>query len=206
MFFPLRCLWLLVVAGCLLTACKLPAPSSGKADQRDTTATLFPMRPFALRQIGLLAGQPYTLRRTTVLNGQRDTAIVGLADMPWGALLRDFLAADIDRARLLDQYRFSQFPDAATSTVQYFYEALNPKLPTRLLTVATDKETKQIVSLYAETASGNFWGRREQKLYYAPLKVIQVQEQATSRLGPDKTSLVEYRFQRNRDDDEDTEL
>ena len=152
-------------------------------------------------EVYLLQGQPYTLERTTVLNGIRDTGIVTINDVPWGSIMKDFLAADIGDPKFLGQYEVSSFVEANTNTDQIVYEATDPRLFTRLFTVALNHETKRPVSIFAETSRGNAWSRREQKLYYAPLKIIQIQEFVASRVGPDKTSRVEYKFQRGMDED-----
>jgi hypothetical protein len=51
-----------------------------------------------------------------------------------------------------------------------------------------------IKSIYIETASNGRMGERSQKLYYKPIKIIQIQEFESSALGKDINSRVEYRF------------
>jgi hypothetical protein len=201
MFLSLQRGFILVMICALFwISCSVPTPNSSTFVP-DTVATYFPIRRFILGEAYLLSGQPYTLERTTILNGKRDTGLVALYDVPWGGIMKDFLAADIGHPRFMDQYRVSSFFEESTNTDQLFYEAIDPKLFTRLMTVGLNHETKRPVSIYAETASGNTWSHRVQKLYYAPLKIVQIQEFVTSRMGPDKSSRVEYKFQRSRDDD-----
>ncbi len=166
------------------------------------TATYFSTAQFVADQVDLLRDQIYTLEKIVELNGKRDSSIVALPTENWAPVLREFLAADIGQSKYVGKYRFSSFSDETTFTENYVYEAIEPKLPVRRMMISADAATHRIKSLLAEMETGNFWGSTRKKLYYAPYKIIQIQENNTALIGADKTFRVEYRFLINRTDEE----
>lgn len=82
------------------------------------------------------------------------------------------------------------FDDNATVSRTYFYEAKNKKLLTKNLHIVTDPFNNKIKSIYIETEKNG----KVQKLYYIPLKLIQIQEYESSFLGKDKNLVVKYHF------------
>ena len=110
--------------------------------------------------------------------------------MDWKSILQPFFASDISDKKYLDQYNFSLFEDDVTDTRTLMYEAKDTKLFTKLLQIVTDQENNKITSIYVETEKNG----KLQKLLYAPVKLIQIQEFETSVIGNDKALKVEYFF------------
>ncbi|RYD50809.1 MAG: hypothetical protein EOP52_12525 [Sphingobacteriales bacterium] len=189
---------LFVSCSLLLASCKsltdpsVPEPSSG--------GTYFSTAQFLTDQIMMLQGKIYTLEKIIELNGQRDSTIVALPTENWAPVYAAFLNADIGSTRLLGKYRFSEFEDPMTLTHSYVYEADEPNLPVRRLMISANLETHRIKSFLAEVETNSFWNSNRRKLYYAPLKVIQIQEWNTPLVGSAKTFRAEYRFLVNQDD------
>lgn len=186
----------------LLTGCGItPTPEGTAGTAGSEVPTYFSMKAFILDQISLLNRQPYTLQKIVKLNGQTDTSIVGMDTEDWSPVYAAFREAEIGLPKYTGRYDFSNFPEPITRTEQFVYEAKEEKLPVRRLMIAINDENAKVTSLLAETQKQNFWGGEKKRLYYAPLKVILIQEEATAKVGADKTFSVEYRFLRDRDEE-----
>jgi len=152
--------------------------------------TYFSIIQFADDQFQTFGEQPYTFRRVISLNGKTDSSYVSSFEMDWKSILQPFFASDISDKKYLDQYNFSLFEDDVTDTRTLMYEAKDNKLFTKLLQIVTDQENNKITSIYVETEKNG----KLQKLLYAPVKLIQIQEFETSVIGNDKALKVEYFF------------
>ncbi len=201
MKFPEKYL-LLLLLGLAGASCKKGPTEAAVPGNDSVEGTYFSTAQFVADQVALLHNEIYTLEKVVEINGQRDTSIVALPTENWAPVYREFLSTDIGQPKFLDRYRFSTFEDQTTFTENYVYEAAEPKLPVRRLMISADAETHRVKSLLAEVETGDFWSSSRKKLYYAPRKIIQIQEQAASLIGPDKTFRVEYRFLINRSDEE----
>jgi hypothetical protein len=155
-----------------------------------TNGTYFSIVQFARDQFTSFWGQPYSFRKVVTLNGKTDSTFASVNNMDWNAVLKPFFSSDISDKKYLDQYNFSMFQDDATETRNFYYEAKNQKLFTRKLHIMADMFTDKITSIYIETEKNG----KVQKLFYAPLKLIQIQEYESSFLGENKDLKVEYYF------------
>ncbi len=162
-----------------------PDPSAG---------TYFSVVQFAKDQFDTYLGQPFTLQKFTVLNNKTDSTMISAQLVDWASIVKLFAKADISDPRYLGQYNFSILNDDATDSRIFYYEAANPDLFTRSLQIVTDPVNNKIKSIYVETAEEGRFGSKQQKLYYAPVKVLQIQERETAAIGPDKDLRIEYRF------------
>jgi hypothetical protein len=156
--------------------------------------TYFSIRQFAKDQLDTYWGQPFTLQKIETINGKKDSALISTYKMDWASVLKTFFESDISDPKYLGKYTFSTFDDKSTDSRTYYYEANEPDLFTRSLQIITDPYNNVIKSIYIETAANGRMGERSQKLYYRPIKVIQIQEFESSAIGKDKRSIVEYRF------------
>lgn len=150
----------------------------------------FSIMQFAQDQFHLLWGQPYTFQKIVTLNGKSDSTFEKATDVDWATVLKPFFESDISDKKYLDQYNFTMFEDNTTETRNFFYEAKNKKLLTQKLQVTADLYNNKISAIYIETEKNG----KVQKLYYAPKKLIQIQEFETAFLGKDKNLKVEYYF------------
>lgn len=182
---------LLFAIPALLTACE---KQEKKANPLEEGGTYFSIRQFAKDQLDTYWGQPFTLQKVRTVNGITDSALISTYKMDWAEVLKTFFESDISDPKYLGKYTFSTFEDQATDSRTYYYEANDKDLFTRSLQINTDPYNNMIKSIYIETASNGRMGQRSQKLYYKPIKVIQIQEFESSAIGKDKKSIIEYRF------------
>lgn len=153
-------------------------------------ATYFSITQFTVDQFHTFGGQPYTLHKVVTLNGKTDSSFESAFSMDWASVLKPFLASDISDKKYLDRYNFTLFEDDITDTRNFFYEAKDPKLFTKKLQISSDALNNKIQSIYIETEKNG----KVQKLFYKPVKLIQIQEFESSFLGKDKNLKVEYYF------------
>lgn len=183
----------LMFIGLLCSACK-----KNKVDEKAIAAangeTYFSIRQFAKDQFNTYWEQPFSFQRITKLNEQADTAIVTTASINWEDVLAPFFAADIGKINLLGQYEFSIINEEATVSKIYHYQAKNPELHTQQFQVVTDPFNDRVKSIYIETKEKHWWKETTEKLYYAPLKVIQLQTFESKLIGKSEQKLLEYRF------------
>jgi len=167
------------------------AQKKEKKDSSNTSdAGYFSIVQFAQDQFANFGGQPYTLRKIVTLNGKTDSTFVKANEMDWANVLKPFLESDISNKKYLDQYNFSLFEDSATDTRSFYYEAKEKKLFTRTLQITSDALNNKITAIYIETEKNG----KVQKLFYRPLKIIQIQEYESPFWGKDKNLKVEYYF------------
>jgi hypothetical protein len=183
----------IIVFSCLIiTGCKrkdkITAPVADKG------AGYFSIIQFCKDQLEIHWGQPFTLEKIVVLNGKKDSSLVSSDMVDWGSVVNTFFRTDISDKKFLDQYSFSSFDDNASATRTYYYEAKNEDLFTRTLQIVADPFTNKIKSVYIETAKKGRFGEKTQKLFYIPVKVVQIQEFESAFVGPDRNLRIEYRF------------
>lgn len=154
----------------------------------------FSIVDYAYDQWKMNKDQPYGIEKISYVNGKTDTTYTNVENVDWGVVFRIFNETDISNPKFLDRYNFSEFPDTATNTMNYYYEANDPKLFTRKLHIMTHPATGRITSVYIETLKNNSWGSRTQRLFYIPVKSIVIQEFEATATGDKKDIRVEYRF------------
>lgn len=175
----------------IIASCK---PKEPEVVPDASKGTYFSIKQFIKDQWDTHHGQPYGLTRVVTLNGDRDSTMTTAYDMAWGPLFKMFFDTDISDPKYLGQYDFSMFEDGTTFTLNYYYEAKDPKLFTRKLHIITDATNNRVRSIYIETQKDGKWGGKSQKLFYMPLKVISIQEFEKSLVGSAKELRIEYRF------------
>lgn len=167
-----------------------------KSDDRPLPAdsAYFSIKEFVKDQIILNSGQPISLTRISVLNGEKDSSLTNYMTANWAPVFDAFNESDIAARKFLGQYSFSQFDDESTGTHDFVYTAKNPKLFTRTLQIHIDPYTNKIKSIYIETAKNNFWTNTNKKLLFIPYRIIQIQEAEHYFIGKSKELLVEFQF------------
>lgn len=176
----------------MFTSCK----NAGK--KPETTSAdgpgYFSIKQFIADQWDTYRGQPFGLQKIVYIDGKSDTSFVSAYDMDWGTVFKTFFETDISDPKYIDRYQFSSFPDEATMTQNFFYEAKEDDLFTRKLQISADDVSHKVRSIYIETAKNGQWSKFSQKLFYMPLKIISIQEFEWAKTGPTKELRVEYRF------------
>lgn len=168
---------------------------NGAEDSVDSIgATYFSMRDFVRDQWNINKGQPYTFIKIVTKNGKKDSTMVSAFKMELGDIMEKFVKTDIGERKFLGKYSFSMIDDSLSATRSYYYEANEPELYTRKLQIITNPNNNFIKSIFIEAAEKKGWERTAVKLYYAPNKIIQIQEHIESRTGSSDDIKTEYIF------------
>jgi hypothetical protein len=159
--------------------------------------TYFSIVQFALDQWNNFRGEPFTLYKVTKENGKIDSIIVSADTLDWGTdVFKVFFPSDISDRRFLGHYRFSSFDDNVTASHIYYYEAIDDTLFTKKLQISVDPENNKILSIYIETQRDSGPKGVMQRLFYKPLKLIQIQEFGGTTIGAKMEKETEYFFMR----------
>jgi len=183
---------LLILFLILLGSCKQDEKTENKV--ADNNATYFSIKQFVKDQYDIYRGQPFGLVKTVRLNGKVDSSLVTANNMEWGSIFKIFFDTDISDPKFLNEYDFTMFEDDASLTRNFYYEAKSDKLYTKKLQISADVTTNKIRSIFIEASENTRWHGKLRKLFYMPLKVINIQEFERSTPGPDKELIIEYRF------------
>jgi hypothetical protein len=183
----------LLLSGIFSVLC-FACTSKKAAEKPKDQETYFSVRQFLDDQWKTRKGQPIALLRITSFNGTSDSSFVNLDSTLWSNIRMKFDQADIGNPKFLDQYRFNLFEDADLQLVNLNYEAKSDELFTQKMNIGVDAFNNRVRSVYIETRIRNKVYRRSQKLYYAPDRVIQIQEYEKSATMPEKDLKVEYHY------------
>ncbi len=178
---------------CLLLTTAVLIQCKGKKEETHVSVeagTYFSIIQFADDQFRTYWRQPFTFLKIIRNNEDTDSSFVAAQEVDWAKELRPFFDSDISHARFLDRYRFSVLNDDVTVSRTYFYEAKEDELFTRNLQIITDPFTNKVKNIYIETEKDGM----VQKLYYTPLRLIQIQQFDKTLLGKQKNLRTEFRF------------
>lgn len=159
-----------------------------------TNGTYFSIKDFTKDQWKTFHGQPYVLHQYITLNGKTDSSIQSALTMKWSAIFKTFFEADISDPKYLEQYDFTMFEEPTTESRTFTYTAKDPALFTKKLQIAADMYNNKIRSIYIETEKQTFWNTQTQKLFYSPVRVIQIQQHNDPLIGMQKDLVIEYKF------------
>jgi hypothetical protein len=149
---------------------------------------------FTQDQYNTFHGQPFSLIRSIKENGKVDTAVVSADSMNWGEIFKIFFESDIGDKKFLGKYNFNMFDEDKTITRNYYYEAKEDNLFTRKMQIATDPNNNKIRAIYIETEKYDGHATMSQKLYYAPIRMIQIHQLEKTKSGKVNEKEVVYRF------------
>jgi hypothetical protein len=191
----IACTGLFVVfIACFATSCK-------KKEKKDPYAewqgNYFSIRQFALDEWNTFAGEPFVIMKTISEGPKIDTTYTNSDTINWAPIFETFFAAEISDRKYLGQYNFTQFDDNDDGTHNFFYEAKEDDLFTRKLLITIDGYTQMVRGIYVETEKGSLGASTIQKLYYRPMKTIQIQTIEKSLFGSKKHTVVQYDFMRS---------
>lgn len=186
-------LLIVLITSLIFTSCNKGSEDS-ISKVNTSEGTYFSIIDFTKDQWQSFKGQPYAIKQITTLNGATDTVMLSALTMKWSPIFKIFFESDISDPKFLDQYNFAMFEETTTEARTFTYTAKDPKLFTQKLEILADLFSNKIRSIYIETQKENFWNSETQKLYYAPLKVIQIQEYNNPLLGKNKDLVVMYKF------------
>ncbi|MBS1585933.1 MAG: hypothetical protein JSS82_10370 [Bacteroidetes bacterium] len=189
----LRTVVLPLTAVLLFATCK-PRPKPAPAINAGEKGTYFSIKQYIKDQWNTYLGQPFGIIKVTTRQGKADSLLKNAYNLEWGDILNKFCATDIGNPEYLGHYRFDMFLDESTDTRNFYYEAIDDTLFTRKLQISAMQENNKIRSIYIETERKTGTKDIVQKLYYSPLRVIQIQEFDALATGDKNASRVEYFF------------
>ena len=186
--------WLLIVPFMMV------APSCKKKQDKGAVDSIagnyFSINQFMLDEWNTFAGEPFMISKSVKIEGKLDSTLTNSDNLNWGPIVKTFSETDISDRKYLGQYKFTQFDDNADHTHNFFYEALDDDLFTRKLLITIDQFTSKIKGIYVETEKKTIFDDDVQKLYYAPLKTVQIQTDEKPLMGSKKYTVTEYTFLR----------
>lgn len=187
-------LFIALVLSVLFAGCKedeLPAEYS------NITGNYFSIRQYTLDQWNIYSGEPFLIQKTVRVNdGAYDTTYTNSDTLDWGQIFNIFFKTEISDRKFLGKYKFTEFNDDHDETHNYFYEALDDDLYTRKLLIAVDQYTQKVKGIYIEAADNSPLEDKLVKLYYKPMRRIQIQTLVKPVFGKEKHTVTEYEFER----------
>ena len=157
----------------------------------------FSIRQFALYEWNTFAGEPILIIKSKREGkGKPDSSYTNSDTLNWAPIFETFFATDISDRKFLGQYTFTQFDDNVDFTHNFYYQANDKDLYTQKLLITIDAQSAKITGIYIETLKHSFLEDCTQKLYYNPLKTIQIQSDCKPRFGSKKFTMVQYDFMR----------
>lgn len=188
----LKAVLLFLVFPLLFSACK---EDEKKLAYNPADGSYFSLRQFAQDQWHTYMGEPFSIIKTVRVNeGKYDTSYTTSDTLNWGAIFDQFFETEISDPEFLGKYKFTHFPDNEDDTYNYFYEALDDDLYTRKLLITISQETRLAHGIYVEAMRKSLFEDKVIKLYYKPMKRIQIQITETPLFGEKTHTVTEYEF------------
>jgi hypothetical protein len=185
---------LLAAAILLLAACD---KKKEKEDFSDVQGNYFSINQYILDQWNTFAGEPFVIQKTMWVDGRTmDSSYSNSDTINWSRLFDIFSKTDISDRKYLGQYSFNQFDDNEDGTRNFFYMAKDPDLFTQKLLLTVDQEHMRVKGIYIETLKKTVIDEVTQKLYYSPMKKIQIQWNEKPVLGDKIHTVQEFEFMR----------
>ena len=181
----------IVVAG----SCK---KKENKESVDASKGTYFSIKQYELDQWNTWSGEPFLITKTTTVNKKTDSSLTNSDTINWSPIFHTFAETDISDPKFLGRYNVNTFDDPQDGTRNLFYQAKEDEddLFTRKLLITIDLETRHVRGIYVETFKKGISGETVGKLYYQPMKTIQIQTDEKPMLGSKKNTVVEWAFQR----------
>jgi len=167
-------------------------------DYSDVKGTYFSIKQFELDQWNTWSGEPFLITKTVTINKKTDSSLTNSDTINWAPIFKTFAESDISDRKFLGKYNYNEFGDPKDNTLNLFYQAKEDEdeLFTRKLLITADRDTRKITGIYIETFKKYFGGERTEKLYYNPMKTIQIQTDDKPLLGSKKFTVTEWTFNR----------
>ena len=155
----------------------------------------FSIKQFALDEWNTYSGESFVIIKSIRHDDKIDSSFTSSDTLYWGEIFKIFFETDISDRKFLGQYKFSQF-DQEDGTHNLFYEALDDDLFTRKLLISIDNYSRKVKGIYIVTQKKSPFHEVLQKLYYSPLKEIQIQTDDKPLIGKKKFEVLTYDFMR----------
>jgi hypothetical protein len=185
----------IVLLTILISSCK---KKEDKEIFDNVQGNYFSIKQYELDQWNTWQGEPFLISKTVTVNKRTDSSLTNSDTISWAPILKAFGETDISDRSFLGKYNFNQFDDNQDGTHNFFYQAKegNDDLFTRKLLITIDQSNNKVRGIYIETFKKYFGGEETSKLYYNPMKTIQIQTDERPMLGSKKLTVTEWTFQR----------
>ncbi len=184
---------LIAVFAILFSSCK---DKKEKEDFSDIKGNYFSIDQFIRDEWNTFHGEGFTIIKTVRKDNKTDSSYTTSDTLNWGNIFKVFHETEISDRKFLGKYKFTQFDDNADDTHNFFYEAEDEELFTQKLLITISQENAKVKGIYIETSKKTIWGNTIQKLYYNPLKTIQIQTDYKPMIGSKEFTVVQYDFMR----------
>jgi len=187
-----------ILLALLLTLTVVSCKEKEEIDEyANVVGSYFSIRQYALDEWNTFAGEPFTIVKTVRKGKEKvDSSYTNSDTLNWSEIFDIFFKTDISDRKFLGKYTFSQFDDNVDFTHNFFYQANDKELYTQKLLITIDQQNNRVKGIYIETLEHDFFDDVIQKLYYKPMKVIQVQTDSKPRFGTRDFKVVQYDFMR----------
>jgi hypothetical protein len=181
----------------LLSVCILSCKKKEEGeDYSKVRGNYFSIRQFALDEWNTFQGEPMVIVKTVKTNGKTDSSYTNSDTLNWNPIFETFFKTDISDRKFLGKYNFNQFDDNVDQTHNFFYQAIDRDEYTQKLLITIDQQTQKVTGIYIETLEHTFWDDKIQKLFYSPMKTIQIQTDDKPKFGSKKYSVLQYDMMR----------
>ena len=154
--------------------------------------TYFSIKQYILDEWESHMGETLAFTKTIRQNGKTDTSYTNVELMNWPEILEPFIASDISDKKFLGKYTFSQFDDEMDNTHNLMYMANGDEMFVQKLLITLDATTIKVRGIYIETHKKVLWSTTTKKLFYSPVRTIQIQEYSKPLLGSKKEIITQY--------------
>ena len=185
---------LITLIALFFSSCK----KTDKDPHPEVKGNYFSIRQFALDEWNTFQGEPFTILHTIKINGKTDSSYTNSDTINWSNIFKTFFETDISDRKYLGQYSFNQFDDNADGTHNFFYEVIDQDedLLTQKLLISIDRYNNKVKGIYIETKRKRIWDECTRKLYYSPLKTIQIQTNDKPLFGKATYTVEQFDFMR----------
>lgn len=158
--------------------------------------TYFSIKQYILDEWDNHMGETLAFTKIVKENGKTDTAYTNVELMDWPGILKPFVESDISERKFLGKYAFSQFDDELDNTHNLMYVANGDEMFVQKLLITLDATTVKVKGIYIETHKKVLWSTTTQKLFYSPVRSIQIQEYNKPLFGGKKETITQYQVVR----------
>lgn len=156
-------------------------------------AEYFSVKQYIFGQYTNFKGNPFSILKTVTIDGKTDSTYTNSDKIDWIEIFDIFFETDISDMDLVGHYRFTKFEDEQDRTMNFYFQAADDNLFTQKLLVTANPYTNHIKGIFIETRDHSlFLGDTNQKLFYSPFKLIQIQTYTTPLFGKPKSKVVQY--------------
>jgi hypothetical protein len=186
-------LTLLLAAGVLFSAsCK---KKKAEDDFSNVKGNYFSIYQYGVDAWNTYEGPPFLIVKSIRIDeGKTDSSYTNSDTINWAPIFKTFFATDISDRKYLGQYNFNQFDDPQDLTHNFFYKAKEDDMFTQKLLITIDQQTSKCRGIYIETFEKSTFGETTQKLYYKPLRTIQIQTDSKPLFGKRKFTVQQWDF------------